>query len=179
MAINARAIGMDYTDFKHQLTNDVWPEVSRSAETHHRSCESQVAARWLTSSCSCKNVFVYCPASNPHHRCCFSSLLLDQSTDWMNDIFPWLISCFAFHRSYELIWFFYVTTHVSGGESFQWRHGIMTSLASYPTQKPENRFQFFVDADDKRSEANEKFSCFSIRLYNPEWLWIITHNISS
>lgn len=25
----AQAIGMDYTDFKQMLSNDVWPEVSR------------------------------------------------------------------------------------------------------------------------------------------------------
>lgn len=32
--MSARAIGMDNTDFKQMLRDDVWPEVSRKAHKH-------------------------------------------------------------------------------------------------------------------------------------------------
>lgn len=95
----AQAIGMDYTDFKQMLSDDVWPEVS------HRSNDMQLLLSMTHKS------FVGVGAFSPHPR------LSDEVVSLSVINISRSIECLAFEnqsdtslrRSYELVFGFGVT----------------------------------------------------------------------
>lgn len=91
MANTAQAIGMNYTDFKQMLHEDVWPEVSRR-QTHICNCRPTNFCSLMTHKVS----FLI--------RMCWCLLLPHLPLSMMRPSSSFLISLFASSRSIECRW---------------------------------------------------------------------------